>query len=294
MDHNKRCSKCGSLKMIKTTTNELNYSFTKGTIGGIIAGSQWGTLAGIETKEKVSYQCAECGNSTIMPYEISMDIDNCLKKPKECHKELCYFKTEYKNIEWDSPDYKPTYSLGTGTQTCSMDSRKGAIHAPTLLTSVKIPEGTENIMYNAFKFSPNLSSVTIPSSVKEIGAGAFEKTALSSVELPTGVTKIESMAFWGCKQLKTVHLPKTLKFIGGSAFAYCSNIETIYFDGTKKEWENVKKDKGWDDSSNNYKVICTDGEVTREPKLSFGQRRALLIATLAVLFFILIFIYMLS
>lgn len=44
---------------------------------------------------------------------------------------------------------------------------------------------------------PGLSSVTIPESVEEIGAGAFYGcTALDQIELPDSVTTVDASAFW--------------------------------------------------------------------------------------------------
>ena len=61
--------------------------------------------------------------------------------------------------------------------------------------SYAIPGGVTTIGETAFQVCTNLSEVTIPNSVTNIGSFAFYATALSSVVIPSGVTSIGSMAF---------------------------------------------------------------------------------------------------
>ena len=64
----------------------------------------------------------------------------------------------------------------------------------------------------------------VPSSVKEIGIGAFSDSALTSVSLPSGLTKIGDYAFAGCSGLQAVEIPSGVKSIGERAFAACSSL----------------------------------------------------------------------
>jgi len=51
--------------------------------------------------------------------------------------------------------------------------------------------------------------------------------------------------------------------IGRSAFCLCSGLVSITFDGTKAEWIAIVKDGYWNDSTGNYTVHCTDGDIAK-------------------------------
>ena len=70
----------------------------------------------------------------------------------------------------------------------------------------------------AFKNCSNLTSVSIPSSVTNIGASAFESTKLTSVSIPSSVTTISEATFKNCSNLTSVSIPNTVTTIGEAAF----------------------------------------------------------------------------
>ena len=73
----------------------------------------------------------------------------------------------------------------------------------------------------------SMESVTIPSSVTRIGAGAFEGAAqLERVSLAEGVSVIGEAAFAGTA-LESVLLPKSVTAIGARAFANCESLAQI-------------------------------------------------------------------
>ena len=92
---------------------------------------------------------------------------------------------------------------------------------------VMIPEGVTKIEYKAFS-GRKLNSVSMPSSVTDIGECAFENcSSLKSVVLPDGVTGIGAWAFSGCHGLTSVALPESVTFIGNDAYHGCSNLSSI-------------------------------------------------------------------
>ena len=64
------------------------------------------------------------------------------------------------------------------------------------------------------------TSVTIPSTVVEIGHYAFKGAKLTSITIPANVTQIENNAFESCSQVSSVSFASgsKLKYIGDSAF----------------------------------------------------------------------------
>jgi hypothetical protein len=89
------------------------------------------------------------------------------------------------------------------------------------LTSLSLPSGLANIGEEAFQNS-SLASVIIPSRVAEIGPGAFAGcSSLSSVTLPESLVSIGERAFTGCG-LTSVVVPSGA--IGHSAFESCRSL----------------------------------------------------------------------
>ena len=89
---------------------------------------------------------------------------------------------------------------------------------------VIIPDGVTHIGDDVFR---SITSVTIPNSVKSIGARAFYRTALSEITIPDSVTEIGFAAFAECSRLTRVTLSKNLTKIEDSLFSDCSSLENI-------------------------------------------------------------------
>ena len=80
----------------------------------------------------------------------------------------------------------------------------------------------------AFTNCPMLS-VTIPSSVKKIGMGAFAGcSSLTSITIPNSVTYLGDYAFKNCYQLQTISISDNITSIGEETFVYC-NLRTVTF-----------------------------------------------------------------
>ena len=91
--------------------------------------------------------------------------------------------------------------------------------------------------------SSSVTSVVVPSSVKEILSNTFAFCeSLTSVELK-GAELIESMAFYDTPKLTDLKLSGKLKTIEGSAFMDDDNVRaTITFYGSEATWNGVEKD----------------------------------------------------
>ena len=90
------------------------------------------------------------------------------------------------------------------------------------LTSVTIPNSVKSIGSSAFKSCPGLTSVSIPDSVKSIGSNAFSSCpGLTSVSIPNSVKSIGSEAFSNCSGITSVTIPDSVSNIGGGAFYNC-------------------------------------------------------------------------
>ncbi len=70
-------------------------------------------------------------------------------------------------------------------------------------------------------------SYTIPSSVTNIGDGAFIYSSLSSVTIPNSVIGIGYQSFWNDNNLTTVAIPDSVTSIGNSAFNACYGLKSV-------------------------------------------------------------------
>ena len=96
------------------------------------------------------------------------------------------------------------------------------------LKSVIILEGVTTIGKEAFKGFKALTSVTIPSTVKEIGDWAFMGCgSLVDVTIPEGVTTIGVGAFYDCYSLTSVTIPSTVKEIRLRTFKGCGSLVDV-------------------------------------------------------------------
>ena len=139
-------------------------------------------------------------------------------------------------------------------------------------TEVEIPEnfggsyatvvaiGNENGV-EAFRGNTKIESVTVPDTVKVIGASSFMNcTSLKTVVLGEGVETIDSRAFSGCAALATITIGANVKSIASNAFS-STNITTVNYGGTRAQWAALIGDIK---DFNNAVIICkhdcaTDG-----------------------------------
>ena len=142
------------------------------------------------------------------------------------------------------------YIFGTD----SYDYYRGSV--PSSLKTVIITGGN-HIDIGAFNGCYNLTDITIPNSVKNIGASAFNNcSSLKSITIPDSITYIGEYAFNGCNNLQynelgdalylgnaanphvalikvkntsiaSCTLPDNTKVIYGSAFANCGSLTSI-------------------------------------------------------------------
>lgn len=90
------------------------------------------------------------------------------------------------------------------------------------LKTIHVPEGYDRVGDEAFKGRYTITNVTLPTSLKLIGASAFENcTGLTSIVFNEGLENIGKEAFMG-NSLVSVKFPSTLRIINDAAFATAS------------------------------------------------------------------------
>lgn len=117
---------------------------------------------------------------------------------------------------------------------------EGAFCYFTELTSVSLPGSLKSIGAYAFRGCSSLKSVVIPDSVTSIGESAFYRcTALTTATVSNSVSRISYGTFMSCENLISVTIPNSVKSIGEKAFYNCGSLTDVYYKGSAAQWNAV-------------------------------------------------------
>ncbi len=85
------------------------------------------------------------------------------------------------------------------------------------------------------------TSFTIPDGVENIGFNAFSDCViLTSVVIPDSVTSIGIQAFRNCNRLISVVIGDSVESIDNYAFGGCERLVRVYYKGTADKWSKIK------------------------------------------------------
>lgn len=98
--------------------------------------------------------------------------------------------------------------------------------------AVEIPEGVEEIEYQAFWRCTKITRVKFPSTLKNINSEAFAScSSLKDIEFNSEIQYLGSFlknsVFFRCNSLINLKLPNQIKYIGKNAFYRCENLKYV-------------------------------------------------------------------
>lgn len=96
------------------------------------------------------------------------------------------------------------------------------------ITSVSIPDTVKQIQTGAFSSCTALESVNLPENLEVLGERAFDNcTSLKQIAIPGSVQGIAPSTFHSCKTLTEVSIGTGVTEIDRNAFSYCENLTSI-------------------------------------------------------------------
>ena len=121
----------------------------------------------------------------------------------------------------------------------------------TNITSLTIPSSVKTIGRGSFSNNRYLANLTLNSGLEIIGVYAFGDCRIGSVVIPDGVTLIGDRAFAYCVRddyvngkwvdvgLTSITIPASVTHIWEKAFVDCDLLETVNFEGSEAQWKAI-------------------------------------------------------
>lgn len=141
---------------------------------------------------------------------------------------------EYQDISEADVDFESQYDF------CSIFDTEYTDVFMSYITNIDIPNSVTTIWPKAFDGSSFSSShplkfeaVTIPNSVTDIGAYAFQNAAIKEVSIPNSVSRIYQGTFNHCQSLETVIIGNGVTELGQYAFGNTPLLSKIYVDSER-------------------------------------------------------------
>ena len=109
------------------------------------------------------------------------------------------------------------------------------------LTYFNMPKTVTTISDNAFSGCTNLSTVTFDNNamLTTIASGAFADCGLKSITIPETVKSIGADVFRNCEVLKVVNLSAKIDYVSPQAFKHCWNLDNIFVDKDNIKYSSV-------------------------------------------------------
>lgn len=120
-----------------------------------------------------------------------------------------------------------------------VDDYSGYVTIPSSILYNTYSYTVTHIGDEAFAYSRQLTSVSIPKSISTIGIKAFSSCEhLTSIYIPNSIVSIGSSAFSSCPCLTEITIPNSVTSIGESAFSGCSGLTSIIVENGNNKYDS--------------------------------------------------------
>lgn len=89
----------------------------------------------------------------------------------------------------------------------------------------------------------------------------FNCLKLTNIIISNSVISIGEAAFYACISLENVIIGSGVKTIEAGAFSHCYKLSKITYNGTKSQWDTIKKGEDWEAFSRVKTIQCIDGDL---------------------------------
>ena len=133
---------------------------------------------------------------------------------------------------------------------------KRLLKAPEDIEKYCVKDGTNIICDEAF-FNTRLFSIIVTEGCELLGSSCFGYCRhLTSITLPSSLREIGSRAFSNCDIINSVYIPENVEKIGHQVFASCNNLHSIVVDGENLFFDSRNNCNAIIDSRNNTLCIA--------------------------------------
>ncbi len=115
----------------------------------------------------------------------------------------------------------------------------GAFSSNNKIETITLGKNIETIDAKTFMNFKSLKTVTLNDKIETLPIFLFSRSTIETITIPENVKKISSCAF-SKSSLKEIVILNNQIEIASEAFDYCENLTSIYFKGTKEEFNNIK------------------------------------------------------
>lgn len=110
----------------------------------------------------------------------------------------------------------------------NLEKTQQAWFSNTLATELIFP-GNKLHFFGGASYNEKLKSITLPNSVEELGAKAFEGGSFETITLSSKLKTIPAETFKGCRLLTQITIPASITEVGSLAFKGCNKLKSIIF-----------------------------------------------------------------
>lgn len=202
---------------------------------------------------------------------------------------ISYISNNYESIEVSEEN--KFYSSSDGILFDKQKTKLIAFPAKMNVSSYTVPDSVKEISTKAFNYA-DLQTIDLPNGLEKIGDGAFRSSCLTSVSIPESVKVLPEDVFDCCIDLKTITIPESVSEIKTGAFGSCESLEAIDLpDGMKYIASSLFYDSGLKDISipssvkflspsafekcEQLKSVKLPDDITRIPKRCFYECKSI-------------------